>query len=383
MSEKHGPVYLDYNATTPIDSAVIEAMMPFLTPEFGNPSSGHVYGAKPRDAVEKARMQVADFLGTQPENIVFTSGGTESNNTVLLGVARGHRSRGKHIITTVIEHPSVLEACSALETDGYEITRLPVDNVGCVDPEQIENAIRPDTILISIMHANNETGTVQPVEEITRIAGAHGVPVHTDAAQSAGKIPVSVDTLGIDFLSLAGHKLYAPKGTGVLFVRGNISLPRFMYGGSQEKGFRAGTENVPGIVGLGEACRIAEENLDHIFEKTAETRDLLYDMISQHCDVVVNGDPVHRLPNTLNLSFRGVTSNRMIELTADSVAVSAGSACHASEVSLSPVIRAIGTDPSYAPGTIRFSTGKHTTPDDIKRAAHAVIRAYKRAVGQG
>lgn len=376
MSAAQRPIYLDYNATTPHDPKVVEAMRPFLETEFGNPSSSHVYGARPRHAVAEARRHVAALIGAQPENIVFTSGGTESNNYAILGTARALREKGRHIITSNIEHPAVAETCAALESEGFAVTRLPVDEFGMVAPEDFESAILPDTILVSIMHANNEIGTIEPIEEIARIASRNGVLVHTDAAQSVGKIPVDVAALGADMLTIAGHKLYAPKGVGALYLRSGVDPDRIMYGGGQEGGLRAGTENVLEIVGLGAACRIAKRDFDRNRQAMQSTRDLLSARITAECDVRLNGHPEHRLPNTLNVSFRGVTSDALIAAVADVVAVSAGSACHSDAVTLSPVIEAIGTPIEWAQGTVRLSTGKYTTTEEIDRAADAINRAY-------
>ncbi len=376
MSGATRPIYLDYNATTPHDPEVAEAMRPFLESEFGNPSSSHIYGSRPRQAVAEARRHVAALIGTEPESIVFTSGGTESNNYAILGTAWALRDRGRHIITSNIEHPAVSRTCAALESEGFDVTRLPVDEFGAVTPDAFESAIRPDTILVSIMHANNEIGTIEPIEEIARIASRHGILVHTDAAQSVGKIRVEVNELGVDMLTIAGHKLYAPKGVGALYLRTGVTPEPIMHGGGQESGYRAGTENVLEIVGFGAACRIAKRDFERNRQAMETTRDLLHRRITAACDARLNGHPEHRLPNTLNLSFRGVTSDDLIAAVADVVAVSAGSACHSEAVTLSPVIEAIGTPMDWARGTIRFSTGKHTTVEEIERAADAIIRAY-------
>ncbi|TVQ18333.1 MAG: cysteine desulfurase [Spirochaetaceae bacterium] len=376
MSSAERPIYLDYNATTPHDPEVVQAMRPFLESEFGNPSSSHVYGSRPRQAVADARQHVAALIGAAPENIVFTSGGTESNNYAILGSARALRQKGHHIITSNIEHPAVSETFTALESEGFTVTRLPVDEFGMVAPEEFESAIRPDTILVSIMHANNEIGTIEPIEAIARIASRHGVLVHTDAAQSVGKIPVDVTALGVDMLTIAGHKLYAPKGVGALYLRSGVEPQRIMHGGGQEGGYRAGTENVLEVVGLGAACRIAKRDFDRNRQAMLSSRDLLHERITADCDVRLNGHPQLRLPNTLNVSFRGVTSDALIAAVADVVAVSVGSACHSDAVALSPVIEAIGTAMEWARGTIRFSTGKLTTAAEIERAAGAINRAY-------
>ncbi|MFP4384318.1 MAG: cysteine desulfurase family protein [Spirochaetia bacterium] len=383
MNNVGRPIYLDYNATTPHDPEVVEAMRPFLEYEFGNPSSGHSYGIAPRRAVAKARAEVASLIGADQDEIVFTSGGTESDNWAILGTARALAHRGRHIITSVIEHPAVLETNTALETDGFEITRLAMDEYGLISLDDLEKAIRPDTILVTIMHANNEIGTIEPIEEISRIASRHGVLVHTDAAQSLGKIPVNVRVLGVDMLTVAGHKLYAPKGIGALYTRGGNPPAHFMHGGGQENGRRPGTENVLEIVGLGAACRIAARDLDRNANRMKQTRDRLFDEIRNACDVRLNGHPDSRLPNTLNLSFRGVTSDDLIAAVSDTVAVSAGSACHSDVVKLSPVIEAIGVPMEWARGTIRFSTGKYTTDEEIDRAAAAIVGAWQSLTHHG
>ena len=371
------PIYLDYNATTPHDPEVVAAMLPFLESEFGNPSSGHAFGTVPREAVANAREEVASLIGAHPEEVVFTSGGTESDNWAILGAARALAHKGRHIITSVIEHPAVSEPCASVERDGFGITRLAVDEHGLVSPADLERSIRPDTILISIMHANNEIGTIEPIEEISCIASRYNVLVHTDAAQSVGKIPVDVRRLGVDMLTVAGHKLYAPKGVGALYIRGGTHPAHLVYGGGQEQGRRPGTENVPGIVGLGTACRIAARDLDRNVKQMKRTRDRLFAGIRTACEVRLNGHPEFMLPNTLNLSFRGVTSDDLIAAVSDVIAVSAGSACHSDTVTLSPVIEAIGVPMEWARGTIRFSTGRYTTDEEVDRAVEALVNAWR------
>jgi cysteine desulfurase len=337
----------------------------------------------PRRAVAQARAEVASLIGASPDEIVFTSGGTESDNWAILGTARALAHKGRHIVTSTVEHPAVLEACAALEADGFEISRLAVDEHGLISLDDLEKAIRPETILISIMHANNEIGTIEPIEEISRIASRHGFLVHTDAAQSLGKIRVNVERLGVDTLTVAGHKLYAPKGIGALYIRGGNPPAHFMYGGGQENGRRPGTENVLEIVGLGAACRIAARDLDRNANRMRQTRDRLFGKLGDACDVKLNGHPDFRLPNTLNLSFRGVTSDDLISAVSDVVAVSAGSACHADTVKLSPVIEAIGVPMEWARGTIRFSTGRYTTDEEVDRAAAAIVSAWRSLAHRG
>lgn len=366
------PIYLDYNATTPIDPRVAKAMLPFIHEHFGNPSSAHAYGVAPKRAVERARQQVAHLLGCTVDEVVFTSGGSESNNHAIRGVARVYRNRGDHIVTSAIEHPAVSEVCAALEADGYRITVLPVDDDGMVDPRDVAAAITPDTILVTIMHANNEVGTVQPIAEISEIAHRQGVLVHSDCAQSVGKVPVRVDDLGVDLLSIAGHKLYAPKGVGALYVRTGVQLEPLVLGAAQESGARAGTENVVEIVGLGEACAMISGGLDALSREMRATRDRLEAGICERFpDVRVNGHPERRLPNTCSVSFRGQEANTILaEL--DEVAASAGAACHSDRIDVSAVLQAMRVPVEYAMGTVRFSTGRFTTAQEVDRALEAL-----------
>ena len=370
------PVYLDYNGTTPLDPEVIEAMRPFLEEVFGNPSSSHWYGIAAKQALELARQQVAALLNCDQQDIIFTSGGTESNNSAIKGVAWAYRDRGNHIITTQIEHPAVLGVCGFLEDEGFEVTYLPVGADGLVRVADVAAAITPKTILITIMHANNEVGTIQPVEEISRLAKKQGVLLHTDAAQSVGKIPVHVDELGVDLLSIAGHKVYAPKGVGALFVRQGVCLRQLLHGAGQEKGRRPGTENMLEIVGLGQACAVARRDMESNAERTRSTRDRLEQIITKGCQPVrLNGDPMRRLPNTSSLSFKDLEANRILETVGLEVAASAGAACHSDGVEISHVLRAMGIPSDWGKGTLRFSTGKMTTHDEIDKAASVVVTA--------
>jgi cysteine desulfurase NifS/selenium donor protein len=379
---KKRPIYLDHNATTPVDPAVVEAMLPYLYEHFGNPSSSHAYGVETRKAVEKARAQVAGLLGCRADEILFTSGGSESNNMVIQGVARQLRSRGSHIITSAVEHPAILEPLDSLSDEGYRVTRLPVDDKGRVDPDALAAAITPDTILVSVMHANNEVGTSQPIAELAGIAKEHGVLFHTDAAQSAGKIPVKVGELGVDFLSLAGHKLYAPKGIGALYIRAGLDLPRLIHGASHESGRRAGTENVLEIVGLGKACEIAERDLESNMTHYREMRDRLREKLSASTiDLRWNGDTDQRLPNTLSVCFRAVEANTLLAEIGDRVAASAGAACHADRVDVSTVLEAMRIPVEYAMGTVRFSVGRSTTSAEIDEAAQVIMDAVQRLGG--
>ena len=373
------PIYLDYNATTPIDPEVAEAMLPYLQRHFGNPSSSHAYGMTASEAVISARLQVAELLGAAPEEIVFTSGGTESNNMVIQGLARRLASQGRHIITSSVEHPAVLEPCYALEKDNFCVTILPVDGEGRVSPETVAQAITSETTLISIMHANNEVGTIQPIAEIAAVAREHGILLHTDAAQSVGKIPVRPDELGVDFLSLAGHKLYAPKGVGALFIRSGRHLDRLIHGASHESGRRAGTENVLGIVGLGKACEIAGESLEAGGAHSRALRDRLWQGLSSRLtDLRRNGDPEACLPNPLSVSFRGIDATALLTEIGDRVAASAGAACHSEGVEVSTVLTAMQVPLDYAMGTVRFSVGRPTTEREVDTAVRVVTEAVER-----
>jgi cysteine desulfurase len=373
------PIYLDYNGTTPHAPEVVAAMRPFLDVEFGNPSSSHWYGIAPKQAVESARKQVAGILNCRPQELFFTSGGTESNNHAITGTARALRDRGNHLITSAFEHPAVLEVCRYLEKDGFETTFLPVTADGLVDPAEVEKAIRPATILISIMHANNEVGTIQPLARISPIARAHGIVMHTDAAQSVGKIPTDVQDLGVDLLSVAGHKVYAPKGIGALYIRPPLKPEKFCHGAGQERGWRAGTENVLEIVGLGKACEIAALDLQPNMAHMQRLRDRLYKgLTAELTGVRLNGHPVKRLPNTLSLSFKGMEANRILEEIGLEVAASAGAACHSDTVEISHVLEAMNVPLEWAKGTLRFSVGRMTTAKEIDQAIEIVAGAVKK-----
>ncbi len=374
----HRPVYLDFNATTPIDPRVAEAMLPYLHAHFGNPSSSHAYGRRAREAVERARAQVASLLGCEPDEIVFTSGGTESNNAVIKGMA-ALGGQGGHIVTSAVEHPAVLEPCEALERAGCRVTVLSVDECGLVDPASVAPAITPETILITIMHANNEVGTIQPIGEIGAIARRHGVRFHTDAAQSVGKIAACVDELGVDYLSLAGHKLYAPKGVGALYVRRGRELPKLLHGASHEANRRAGTENVLGIVGLGEAAEIAERELAGTRAHLETLRERLWEGLRRTVDDIrLNGHPERRLPNTLSLGIRGIDATSLISEISERVAASAGAACHGHGVEVSTVLQAMRVPVDYAMGTIRLSVGKTTTAPETDVAIEVLSETVRR-----
>jgi len=383
MAEEQRPIYLDYNATTPIDPSVAQAMLPYIQRDFGNPSSAHAYGVAAKKGIERARAQVAEMLGCRVDEIVFTSGGTESNNMAIVGVAYASRHKGNHIITSEVEHPAVLEVCRFLETQGYLVTYLPVDEYGLVDVAQLEEAITPHTILVTIMHANNEVGTIEPIAAIAEVAHRHGVIVHSDCAQSVGKIPVRVDELGVDLISIAGHKLYAPKGVGALYIRTGVNLAKFMHGAGQELGRRPGTENVIEIVGLGEACALVRQNLPTYAAQMRTTRDHLEkELVKRIPHARVNGHPEQRLPNTASISFPGMEAGTILaELTG--VAASAGAACHSDSVEISHVLRAMGVPTDYAVGTIRFSTGRFTTLAEIERAVEQVASVVERLSARG
>ena len=368
------PVYLDYNATTPVDPSVAEAMLPYIYEHFGNPSSGHLYGRNANEGVNAARNQVAEMLGCHADELIFTSGGTESNNYAIKGALAANRSRGDHMITSAVEHPAVIEVCKFLEAQGYRVTYLPVDQYGMVDPRQVEEAITPQTTLISIMHANNEVGTIEPIEEIAEIAHRHGVLLHADCAQSVGKIPARVDDLGVDLLSIAGHKLYAPKGIGALYIRDGISLEKQVHGAGHEGDWRAGTENVIHMAALGRACELIRHNLPEYQRHTANMRDRLEaGLTAVFGETRINGHPSKRLPNTSSVSFRRVEANTVLAEMED-LAASAGAACHSDRVEVSSVLEAMGIPLDYAMGTLRFSVGRFTTAEEIDRAVAEVAR---------
>ncbi len=374
-------IYLDYNATTPIAPEVAAAMRPFLEGFFGNPSSSHPFGIEARKAVEQARKHVAALLGCHPDEVVFTSGGSEANNTAIKGTAHALRDRGRHIVTSAIEHPAVTEVCRYLETEGFRVTYLPVDRDGLVDPAAVEKALTAETILVTIMHANNEVGVIQPIAEIAAVAHRRGVRVHSDGAQSVGKIPARVDELGVDLFSVAGHKLYAPKGIGALYQRRGTELGKLVHGADHEQNRRAGTENVLQIVGLGKACEIAARDLDTTSAHMRTQRDRLHEKLSAALpDLHLNGHPEKRLPNTLSVSFPGLEANTILdELTG--IAASAGAACHAHQVDVSHVLVAMGVPEHVAMGTLRLSVGRETSEEEIDRAAEQIIATITRMHG--
>ncbi len=372
------PIYLDYNATTPLTPHVKSAMRPFLEENFGNPSSSHYYGRISKDAVTKARNQVAALLNTTPDEIIFTSGGTESNNIAIQGVARAYQDQGKHIIISAVEHPAVSEVCSYLAAQGYRITKLSVDHTGQVSPSDLTDALTSETILVSIMHANNEVGTIQPIKALAALAHQAGALFHTDAAQSAGKIPVAVNDLGVDMLSIAGHKLYAPKGVGALFIRRGISLEKITFGANHERNLRPGTENVLEIVGFGAAAEEAHLNLHNRVAHLKALRDRLHTGLESALPpgaTRLNGHPVERLPNTLNLSFKNIEANHLLDHIMDSVTASAGAACHADHIDISSVLKAMNVPLKWAKGALRFSVGTMTTDKEIDQAIQIIAHA--------
>ncbi len=376
------PIYLDYNATTPIDPGVAAAMLPCIREHFGNPSSAHAYGVEARAIVEKARGQVASLLHCSPGEVLFTSGGTESNNHAVKGAARALRGRGNHIIASVIEHPAVTEVCGYLSAEGFEVSFVPVDATGVIRLDELEKALTDRTVLVSVMHANNEVGTIQPIGEIVRMARKRGILVHTDAAQSVGKIPVDVADLGVDLLTVAGHKLYAPKGVGALYIREGVRLATFMHGAGHEAGRRAGTENVVGIAGLGAACELAGRDLEANGERLRKTRNRLQEgLLSAVAEVRVNGHPEKRLPNTLSVSFRGLDAGVLLDAMGG-LAASAGAACHGASVDISKTLKAMGVPLEWARGTIRLSTGKDTTEGEADRAVEIIAEAVNRLRGR-
>ena len=378
-------VYLDHGATTPIDSRVVDAMMPYLTEKFGNASSIHQFGQEARAAVDKARRQVASLINARANEIVFTSGGTEANNLAIRGVCKAAQTHGRHIITSAIEHPSVRGVLEYLEKNGWTITRLPVYDDGVVRVEDVRAAMRADTVLVSVMMANNEIGTIQPVKEIgalvsaTRESGQKHLSFHTDAIQASGRIPIDAEQIGCDLLSLSAHKMYAPKGTGALFIRRGVRLFPQQIGGHQERERRAGTESVPNIVAFGAAAELARKEADQRNEHTARLRDRFEkDVQSRIDDIVFNGDRQRRLSNVSNISFRFIEGEGLlIHLDMQGVAVSTGSACSSGTLEPSPVIKALSRDEELARGAIRFSFGKDNTDEDVDVAVEAVARAVE------
>ncbi|HET9533545.1 MAG TPA: cysteine desulfurase NifS [Blastocatellia bacterium] len=379
-------VYLDNSATTPVAPEVLEVMLPFFSGEWGNAQSVHSFGQRAKAAIENARRQVASLVGASPSEIVFLSGGTEADNLAIRGIAEAHKPHGRHIITTKIEHPAVLATCDALESEGFRITRLPVDSAGIMRVEDFESALSDETILISVMQANNETGAIQPVEAIAELVGearARGLAhlyLHTDAVQSAGKIPLDVRSLKVDLLSLSAHKIHGPKGAGALYIRKGLRLAKLLYGGHHERDRRAGTENVPGIVGLGRAAELARIHLDERVKSMRELRDLLErEVMARIQNVRINGDAQRRLPNISNMSFRDIDGESLlIALDLKGIAVSTGSACASGSLEPSHVLTAMGLNREVVRGSLRFSLGAQTTREEILYTVAALEEIVRR-----
>ena len=371
------PIYLDHNATTPLLPEVVDAMLPYLREHFGNPSSGHVYGARARVAVSHARAQVAALLGCDADEIVFTSGGTEANNLAIRGVAEALQ-RKSHVVTTVIEHPATARPCAWLESHERRVTRIGVDADGRARVDAAREAIDGDTALVTVMHSNNETGALQPVEDLSRLAHAAGALIHTDAAQSIGKVPVRVRELDVDLLSIAGHKLYAPKGVGALYVKRGTPLVPFAHGAGHERGLRPGTENVASVVGLGVACEAVGRDLAVVAYRMQRLRDLLWErLVLRVPGLALNGHRELRLPNTLNVRFPRVSGSAVLEGTRE-IAASTGSACHEGHETASAVVLAMGVAPEDALGSVRLTLGHSTTEEDVVRAAEALVGSWTR-----
>jgi len=360
-------IYLDYAATTPTAPEVVEAMLPYFTDRFGNPSSIHSFGQEGKAAIEEAREKIANLIGAKQEEIIFTSGGTESNNSALKGVAYANQHKGNHIITTPLEHHAIIEPCNFLEKSGFKVTYLPVDKDGLLNPEEVKKAITTKTILISAMHANNEIGTIEPIAEIGRIARERDIYFHTDAVQTFGHLPINVDELNVSLLSISAHKLCGPKGVGALYVRKGTRMVSFMHGGEQERRRRASTENVPGIVGFGKAVEIAEEKMEEEAKELTILRDKLIKGIFEKIDhVCLNGHPTKRLPNNINVSIEFVEGESMLlNLDMEGIAASTGSACSSSSLEPSHVLLSLGLSPELAHGSLRFTLGRYTKEEEI------------------
>ncbi len=374
---------MDHSATTPVAKEVLEAMLPFFSEKFGNASSLHSFGLEAKEALEASREKVAKLLEAKPEEVIFTSGGTESDNLALKGIAYRNREKGKHIITTAMEHPAILEVCRKLETEGFEVTYMPVTADGLVDPAALEGAIRKDTILISVMHANNEIGTIQPLDEIGRLAAERDIYFHTDAVQTAGKIPISVDELGVDLLSMSAHKLYGPKGVGALYIRKGTRIENIMQGGGHERGLRSGTENISGIVGLGRAAEISQEIMFQEAERLARLRDRLAGLVLENVkDAWINGSMTKRLPSNLNFGFKYVEGESLLLfLDSKGIAVSTGSACSSHKLEPSHVLRALGLSPEECHGSLRITMGRSNTEEDADYVAQSIAEAVERFRG--
>ncbi len=364
-------VYLDHSATTPVRPEVLEAMLPYLKDRFGNASSIHSFGREAKVALEESREKVAEILGATPSEVYFTSGGTESDNLAIKGVAFASRNKGRHVITSQIEHHAVLESCGFLAKEGFEITYLPVDSFGLIDPEDLRKALRDDTVLVSIMHANNEVGTIQPIEELSQAAKEKGIYFHTDAVQSLGKLPIDVSKLAVDLISMSGHKIYGPKGVGAIYIRKGTRITPWAHGGHHERSRRAGTENVPGIVGFTRALELLNAEMEDHKRHTGNLAQTLYrKLVDTIPDVVMHGHPQKRIPNILSLSFKGVEGESVIlSLDLKGVAVASGSACTSGTLEPSHVLSAMKVAPDIAQGALRFSFGRDNTMDDVDYVA--------------
>ena len=369
-------IYLDYAATTPVHPDVVKEMLPYFTEYFGNPSSIYSIGQEAKEGIEIARAQVASLIGAEPEEIVFTGGGTEADNMALKGLAFSKETKGNHFVTTAIEHHAVLESAKFLEERGFDVTYLPVDKYGIVDPKTVKKAITRKTVLVSVMHANNEVGTIQPVVEISRIAHEAGVLFHTDAVQTVGHLPIDVNKMGIDMMAMSAHKLYGPKGVGALYIRKGVHIESLIHGGAQEHSRRASTENVPGIVGFGKAAEIAEHEMGEEAIRLTVLRDrLIRKLVDGIEDVQLNGHPTQRLPNNVNISVQFVEGESMcLNLDLEGICASTGSACSSSSAEASHVLLAMGVPPQLAHGSLRFSMGKWTQEDEVDKAAEALSR---------
>jgi cysteine desulfurase len=382
MTSSQTPIYLDHNATTPVLPEVVDAMLPWLKEHFGNPSSNHIYGQRARIAIDIARQQVATLIGCRAHEVYFTSGGTESNNLAIHGITAARAER-RHIVTSVIEHPATEMPCNFLQENGFQISQADVDETGMVRLDAIESSLSHATALVTIMHANSETGTLQPIRDIAALAHKHGAMMHTDAAQTTGKINYSVDDLGVDLLSIVGHKMYAPKGIGALYVRSGTAIEPQFLGGGHEKGLRSGTENVPYIVALGQACEAARKDGENSNRHIKRLRDALYNGLKEKIvGLKLNGHPDFRLPNTLNIRFPGISGNALLA-NAPEIAASTGSACHAEDESASAVIKAMGLSETQALESVRLTLGRGTTADDITVAVKVIRRAYAAVSSEG
>jgi cysteine desulfurase len=373
-------IYMDHSATTPVAPEVLQAMLPYLSDKFGNASSLHSFGQEAKEALEESREKVAKLLAANPEEIIFTSGGTESDNLALKGIARRNKDKGKHIITTSVEHPAILETCKKLEKEGFAVTYLPVTSEGLVDLAALEAAIRPDTILISVMHANNEVGTIQPLEEIGQLAADRGIYLHTDAVQSVGKIPTDVNALGVDSLSLSAHKLYGPKGVGALYIHKGTRLENIMQGGGHERGLRSGTENVAGIVGLAKAAELCSESMASEGQRLTELRDRLAGLVLEKVkDAWINVTMKRRLPGSLNFGFSYVEGESLLLfLDSKGIAVSTGSACSSHKLQPSHVLLSLGLRPEKCHGSLRITMGRSNTMEEVDYVAQSIAEAVER-----